>query len=161
MIEMRRLLRGVLWLGAAGAVAIGGAGGCRAGAPAPGREATAGSSAFVFAVIGDLGYTAEEEPAVDNVLAELNRTRSLAFVVHVGDLSAPRFSCTDEFLARRLAQFRASVHPLVFAPGDNDWTDCHEPAIKGGNPLERLARLRATFFGGDQALGQRTFTLAR
>ena len=161
MSGMRRLIRGVLWLGAAGGVVIGAVGGCRATAPVPGRDATVGSPPFVFAVIGDLGYTAEEEPAVDNVLAELNRTRSLAFVVHVGDLSAPRFSCTDEFLARRLAQFRASVHPLVFTPGDNDWTDCHEPAIKGGNPLERLARLRAAFFGGDQALGQRTFTLAR
>ena len=117
--------------------------------------------AFTFAVIGDLGYTPEEEPLVDNVYAALNATPGLAFVVHVGDLSAPRFSCAGETLARRLAQFRASAHPLIFTPGDNDWTDCHEPAVKGGDPLERLANLRTTFFQGDHTLGQRTFALAR
>ena len=116
---------------------------------------------IAFAVIGDLGYTPQEELGVDNVLADLNRDASLTFVVHVGDLSAPRYSCRDEHRERRFAQFRASVHPLVFTPGDNDWTDCHEPAVKGGDPLERLADLRSKFFPGDHTLGQRTFGLRR
>lgn len=103
----------------------------------------------------------QEEPRVDNVLADLNRNTSLAFVVHVGDLSSPRFGCTNELLARRLAQFRTLAHPLVYTPGDNEWTDCHEPAVKGGDPLERLAKLRTVFFEGDQTLGQRTLTLTR
>jgi hypothetical protein len=116
---------------------------------------------FTFALVGDLGYSPEEEPWVDNVFADLNRDTSLAFVVHVGDLSAPRFGCLNELRARRLAQFRASAHPLVYTPGDNDWTDCHEPAVKGGDPLERLANLRTVFFVGDQTLGQRTLPLTR
>jgi hypothetical protein len=116
---------------------------------------------FTFGLIGDLGYFPHEEPWVDNVLADLNRDASLAFVAHVGDLSSPRYSCTNEMLARRLAQLRASVHPVVYTPGDNDWTDCHEPAVKGGDPLERLANLRAVFFDGDHTLGRRTFALAR
>ena len=117
--------------------------------------------AIAFAVIGDLGYFPEEEPWVENLFLDLNRTMSLAFVVHVGDLSSPRYACTDEMLARRLGQFRASAHPLIFTPGDNDWTDCHEPTIKGGNPLERLAKVRTLFFDGDRTLGQRTFPLSR
>ena len=116
---------------------------------------------FTFAVIGDLGYTPEEQPMTDNLHAALNATPGLAFVVHVGDLSAPRFSCTNEMLARRLAQFRASAHPFIFTPGDNDWTDCHEPAVKGGDPLERLANLRTMFFEGEQTLGRRAFALTR
>jgi len=95
------------------------------------------------------------------VLADLNRNTSLAFVVHVGDLSSPRFGCTNELWARRLAQFRASAHPFVYPPGDNEWTDCHEPDVKGGDPLERLAPLRTVFFTGDHTLGQRTFALTR
>jgi hypothetical protein len=116
---------------------------------------------FTFAVIGDLGYYAEQEPWVDNVFADLNRNDALAFVVHVGDLSRPALSCTNEMLSRRLAQFRASAHPLIFTPGDNDWTDCHEPAVKGADPFERLANLRTMFFAGEQSLGRRTIPLTR
>lgn len=118
--------------------------------------------AFTFALIGDLGYYAQQEPWVDNVLAEINKDAALAFVVHVGDLSAPRRACTDELVAHRLAQFRASAHPFVFTPGDNDWTDCHDAqGVAGGNPLERLAKLRAAFFGGEHSLGRRTMPLMR
>jgi hypothetical protein len=137
--------------------------GCSATAPVPvqGQPPSGQAQGFTFALIGDLGYSPEEEPWVDNVHADMNRDAALAFVVHVGDLSAPRFSCTNELLARRLAQFRASVHPLVYTPGDNDWTDCHEPTVKGGDPLERLANLRAMFFPGDRTLGQRAFVVTR
>ena len=128
--------------------------------PAHSQVPAGPTSGFTFALIGDLGYFPQEEPWVDNVFADLNRN-SLAFVAHVGDLSSPRFACTDELWARRLAQFRASAHPLVYTPGDNDWTDCHEPTIPGGDPLERLAKLRTAFFESDYPLGQRTFTLTR
>jgi hypothetical protein len=129
--------------------------------PAPRQAPTGPAQGFTFALIGDLGYTPEEEAWVDNVHADLNRDTSLAFVVHVGDLSAPRFSGTHELLTRRLAQFRASAHPLVYTPGDNDWTDCRPPAVEGGDPLERLINLRTMFFVGNQTLGQRTFAVTR
>jgi hypothetical protein len=128
---------------------------------APGTTRTPTGQGFTFALIGDLGYVPEEEPWVDNVFADLNRTPGLAFVVHVGDLSSPRYGCTDELVDRRLAQFRGSAHPVVYTPGDNDWTDCHEPAVKSGNPLERLAKVRTVFFQGDQSLGRRTIALTR
>jgi len=117
---------------------------------------------ITFGLFGDLGYRAEQEPLVDNVLAELNRT-PLAFVVHVGDLGSPRAgSCTDEHWARRLAQFRASANPLIYTPGDNEWTDCHEQqGVLGGNPLERLGKLREVFFAGDRSFGQRSIALTR
>jgi hypothetical protein len=137
--------------------------GCLVTAPRPARSQVPASpaSGFTFALIGDLGYVPEEEPGVDHVLADLNRDTTLAFVVHVGDLSSPRFGCTDALWAKRLAQFRASAHPLVYTPGDNEWTDCHEPTVPGGNPLERLAKLRTVFFAGEHTLGQRSFALTR
>ena len=117
---------------------------------------------FTFALIGDLGYTPSEEPWLTNVLAELDKDLGLSFVVHVGDLSSPRFGCTDEMRARRLAQFNALSHPFIFTPGDNDWTDCHEGQnVRGFDPLERLARLRTLFFQGEQSLGKRTMPLIR
>lgn len=114
-----------------------------------------------FAVIGCLGYRPAHEPWFENLLTELNKT-PLAFVVHVGDLGTPPSgSCTNELLDRRLAQFQASAHPLVYTPGDNERTDCHEPIVKGGDPLERLAKLRTVFFQGESTLGQRRFALIR
>jgi len=155
----RRILPLLSAAGAAIAVAVGllVAACASARSQAPG----AAGSGFTFAVIGDTGYFPQEEPWVDNLLADIDRDAGLAFVVHVGDLSSPRFSCAGETLARRLAQFRASVHPVVYTPGDNDWTDCHDPAVEGGDPFERLANLRTMFFGGDRTHGQRTFALTR
>jgi hypothetical protein len=127
-------------------------------APAP---ALSQSPLLTFGLIGDLSYRPAEEPLLQNVLDDLNRN-ALAFVVHVGDLSSPARACTDEVVALRLAQFNASVHPLVYTPGDNEWTDCHEQqGVKGGNPLERLAHVRKVFFAGEQSLGVRTMPLIR
>jgi hypothetical protein len=115
-----------------------------------------------FAIIGDMGYRASEEPLLENVLREVNAA-PLAFVVHVGDLGSPLAgSCTDELLAKRLAQFQASAHPLIYTPGDNEWTDCHDgQGVKGGNPLQRLPVVRGMFFKDGQSLGQRKLPLVR
>ena len=117
---------------------------------------------FSFGVFGDLAYVPEREPQLANVLADLDRT-PLAFVVHLGDLGSPRRgSCTDELWARRLAQFRASANPMIYTPGDNDWTDCHEQqGVKGGDPAERLGQLRSLFFAGEDSFGRRTIPLVR
>ncbi|MDQ3722972.1 MAG: hypothetical protein M3376_07885, partial [Actinomycetota bacterium] len=36
--------------------------------------------------------------------------------------------------------------PLVYTPGDNEWTDCHRASNGGYLPTERLAQLRELFF---------------
>ncbi len=117
---------------------------------------------YTFGLFGDLAYEPEREKQLDVVLADINRT-PLAFVVHVGDLGSPRAgSCTDALWARRFQQFSASVNPLIYTPGNNEWADCHdEQGVKGGVPSERLAKLRALFFQGDETFGQRKFALTR
>lgn len=116
---------------------------------------------FTFALIGDLGYYPEQEPWVANVYADINRDNALAFAVHLGDLSRPVSACEDAFRRKRLAEFNAINHPVIFTPGDNDWTDCHEPDLKNGDPLERLADVRALFFPDEQSLGNRKLPLLR
>jgi hypothetical protein len=120
------------------------------------------NSAFAFGLFGDLAYTAAEEPLLTNVLADIDRT-PLAFVVHVGDLGSPRAgSCTQTLWLRRLAQFQASTNPLIYTPGDNDWTDCHDQqGVPGADPLERLPKLRGLFFATEQSFGRRTIMLTR
>jgi hypothetical protein len=131
-----------------------------AGIPLP-AAAQAPAPDFTFALIGDLGYPASEEPPLARVLADIDRDEALRFTVHVGDLASAKRAATDELLARRLAQFKASAHPFIYTPGDNEWTDCHPPTVPGGDPLTRLAKVRSMFFEGESALGRRTFPLIR
>src|SRR5436309_6142162 len=96
-----------------------------------------GQPPFEFAVIGDLGYDPDEEPLFSNVMADLDAVPTLAFVVHDGDLSTPALACEDEFVVGRLALFQDSTHPLIYTPGDNEWTDCWQARAGRVDPLER------------------------
>jgi hypothetical protein len=55
--------------------------------------------------------------------------------------------------------------PLIWVPGDNDWTDCwgrYGPAtMPYSDPLERLAFQRILFASTPESLGQETLTLTR
>ena len=42
------------------------------------------------------------------------------------------------------ARLRPFEDPLVYTPGDNEWTDCHRANNGAYNPLERLAFVRST-----------------
>jgi hypothetical protein len=119
----------------------------------------AGGDVFSVGLIGDLPYN---EPLVtwERVKAGLNHT-DLAFVAHVGDINASDQSPSDTLLAARFAEFDASAHPFIYTPGDNEWTDSHTPQGGGLDPLQRLARLRATFFPDGRSLGRRTLALVR
>ncbi len=114
--------------------------------------------AFSFAVVGDTPYHPGEEERFVEMMADLDRAK-LAFVVHVGDFKGGE-KCTDALYARRLAQFQASAHPLVYTPGDNEWTDCRRPYMGSMDPIERLARLRAMFFATPRSLGRATIETA-
>jgi hypothetical protein len=86
---------------------------------------------------------------------------NLAFVVHDGDIKNGSSVCSDEVLKDILAVFQKSATPLVYVPGDNEWTDCHRGNNGSYDPLERLAKLRLWFFPNDLALGQRSLKLER
>ena len=115
---------------------------------------------FSFAVFGDTPYFAHEESGVARLLEGLRDAR-VAFVVHVGDLKSSATPCSDEVFADRFRLLDASPVPLVFVPGDNDWTDCHSARAGGHDPLERLAKLRAVFYAGDTGLGSGSLRLVR
>jgi hypothetical protein len=122
--------------------------------------ALAQSVAFSFAVFGDAPYNAFEALAVEEVLRETERAR-VAFVIHVGDLKAASEPCSDRLFRERRALLDASPRPLVYVPGDNEWTDCHRPSAGAYDPRERLDALRALFFADDESLGREKLRLAR
>jgi hypothetical protein len=115
---------------------------------------------YAFGLFGDLPYSRAERARLPALLAQMDAA-PLEFVVHVGDLKSGAALCSDAVYRDRLELFNASRHPLVFVPGDNDWTDCARWSNGRYDPLERLARLRAWFYPDDMTLGQRRLRLQR
>jgi hypothetical protein len=119
-----------------------------------------GAAEFTFAAFGDTPYTHDEEQRFPDLIADINR-QPLAFVVHVGDFKAAATPCSDEVFLQRRDWFGYFHHPLVFVPGDNEWTDCRRMFAGSYDPLERLAKLRALFFADQHSLGQVRLVLER
>jgi hypothetical protein len=122
--------------------------------------AFAQSTAFSFAAFGDTPYNAFEELGVKQLLREADRA-GVAFVVHVGDLKASSEPCADSLLRARRTLLDASPQPLVYVPGDNEWTDCFRWSAGGYDPRERLDALRKLFFPDDASLGRAKLRLVR
>ncbi len=97
-----------------------------------------------FAVFGDDPYSRAAERRVDVLLRDVSEAAP-EFLLHVGDIDGGR--CTDEVYLRRRQQLESLPDsiPVIYTPGDNEWTDCHGSGI---DPLERLASLRRVFFSG-------------
>jgi hypothetical protein len=123
----------------------------------PPGEGDAGTTKFEIGLIGDIPYNAEQQRKTEVLFGQLN-SENLAFVVHVGDIKSASSPCTDEVFFRERKRFENSDHPLVYIPGDNEWTDCYRT---GYDPIERLDRLRKIFFVGNESLGEETIPLTR
>ncbi len=122
--------------------------------------APAAPQAVSFGLFGDVPYNAWEREHLPELLADMAK-HPLAFVVHDGDIKSGSSECSDAVMHDMLALFNSSEHPLVYVPGDNEWTDCHRKNNGRFDPLERLAKLRDVFFKGDKALGKRALALER
>lgn len=113
---------------------------------------------FAFGVFGDGPYHPWEQGRFRSVLDDVSRA-DLEWLIHVGDILW--YPCSDAAYEDRLEQLNGVAHPVVYTPGDNEWTDCHEERSGGYEPLGRLARLRTIFFAEPgRSLGARTLELA-
>jgi len=84
---------------------------------------------FSFGVMGDTPYTEGEVRRLDALIEDINR-EPFAFVVHLGDIGSSANACEDAWLVARKEQFARMRHKLVVVPGDNEWTDCRDPAAR-------------------------------
>lgn len=97
-------------------------------------------------------YLPEDYERFENVIETVNG-ESPSFTVHVGDTKSGAAPCSNENYLQTLSQFALFDHPLVYTPGDNEWTDCHREAAGGWDPLGRLALIRELFFSNPKSLG--------
>lgn len=123
-----------------------------------------------FALIGDMPYDGKQETEFGNLIKSIN-SADMAFVIHDGDFwwdglgwkeeTTGLPPCGDETFQNRFKFAQKFRHPLIFTPGDNDWTDCYRAKPLAYDPLERLSKLRQMFFQGNQSLGQPGLPLNR
>jgi hypothetical protein len=154
------MLSAALATAAIAAVVVGVAAG--AGPTTPGQGN--GPGTYTIGLFGDMPYNALGKAQYPALLSDVNNA-NVAFSVFDGDLKAGGDgTCNDGLYTSALASFNSLQRPLVWLPGDNDWTDCwgrYGPGTGGFDPLERLAHERQLFASTDQSLGQKTLTLTR
>ena len=114
------------------------------------------AASFTFAVIGDVPYG---PPAELGELAQRINRAAPAFTIHVGDFKSGGSVCSDEAFATVRRLFDEFEQPLIYTPGDNEWTDCHRRSCGQYDPLERLDTLRSMFFATEQSFGKRKLPL--
>jgi hypothetical protein len=157
----------ILWLSGFSAAAV-----MLAGAQTGAKTATPNGAAerrgpetYTVGLFGDMPYNTLGRAQYPALLADINASH-VAFSVFDGDLKAGGDGpCSDGLYTTAIANFDTLNQPLIWLPGDNDWTDCWgrygTSTLPYSDPLERLAFERALFTSTDQSLGRRTLTLAR
>ena len=114
---------------------------------------------FSFGLWGDMPYQkAGDEPKIPALLKSINQS-DIAFSIYDGDIKDGSSKCTDDIYASALTMFGQMEKPMVYLPGDNEWTDCHRLNNGGYDGLERLGYLRKTMFSTLNSLGKRQMPL--
>jgi len=113
---------------------------------------------FTFVTLGDTQDISDKGQARLSGLIDSVNQRQPAFTVHIGELKGGRDACRDEYYHRLLRTANQFNNPLVYLPGDNDWTDCFHSQF---DPLERLNYLRERLYPEPMSLGKTGMPLTR
>jgi calcineurin-like phosphoesterase family protein len=149
-----------------------------AGAPAHAQQGTPfnphSNNVLTVAVYGDSPYGTSPTDRTETDLtaafiASINADPKVDLVLHVGDIHSGSQFCTAAYDQEIFDLWTAYKNPLIYTPGDNEWTDCHKTKEGGhvvangnpvdyaaGDPLANLALIRSLFFADPgYALGGR------
>lgn len=97
--------------------------------------------------LGDMPYGDPEETyPLYRVLIDAINAAAPDLAIHVGDTKSGSSPCSDKMLAEQRAFLDSFTAPLLYTPGDNEWTDCHRKKAGRFDPEERLGHIRATYF---------------
>ena len=124
------------------------------------QSPSVGPAAFTFVALGDMPYRIPDDYAkVDRLIAAINRLKP-AFSIHVGDVKSGSAPCSNDVLKAARDQLMTFDQPLLYTPGDNEWTDCHRRSAGGFDPRERLSKVRELYFPtAGQSLGKTTLAV--
>jgi len=112
-----------------------------------------------IAVFGDWPYNTNLLNNANLLIDSVNADPEVSLVLHVGDIHSGSMACTSANVLppisasnpgwnqKIFAAFQKFKSPVVYTPGDNEWTDCHKTKeFASGKPLDELAAVRSLFF---------------
>lgn len=108
-------------------------------------------------IFGDAPYYLPEGYGMLDELRQQIDQAQPDFAVHVGDILTG--SCENKIIEEAKKKFELFETPLIYTPGDNEWTDCHKKKKGEFKPLERLGFLRTQFFKDRLQLGKKEIKL--
>ena len=114
---------------------------------------------LTIAVFGDWPYSQDLLTNAPLLVNSINSDPKVRLVLHVGDIHSGSMPCTGVGLNPLpvgsvpgwnlgvFGIFEQFKDPVVYTPGDNEWTDCHKKKeFSSGDPLKELASVRSLFF---------------
>lgn len=116
------------------------------------------SSPYTFGLWGDMPYAKAGDNAKMPALIQSMNSVELSFSVFLGDIKDGSSQCTDDQFSNAIDRFSQFKAPMIYVPGDNEWTDCHRLNNGGYNNLERLDFMRKTMFARPESFGQLKLT---
>lgn len=124
---------------------------------------------FHFVTLGDTAYKDGRLEEYGRLIKTINKSEP-TFSIHVGDMTGYQ-ACDREVYERVKKEFNSFQSPLIYTPGDNEWTDCWDPAVtpkdKNFNAVQTqqklgtLNMLREMFFAKPESLGKTKLKLTR
>lgn len=108
-----------------------------------------------IAVFGDAPYGLKDSDtaqfaATPAFIGTINADKDVSLVFHAGDIHSGKQTCSLAYDQSIYGMWTDSSNgfksPLIYTPGDNEWTDCHKPKEGGLDPLSNLSYIRDTFF---------------
>src|SRR4051794_41637577 len=113
------------------------------------------ASPATLAVIGDTPYGQPQIDQFPGDVAEINADPAVSRVIHLADIKNGSSRCDTSYFRLVRSDFDGFADPLVYTPGDNEWTDCYRANNGGYQPAGptpagaragRAGRPRAHFF---------------
>lgn len=92
--------------------------------------------ASTVAIFGDAPYGTSPTDTLQmqtspQFMQALNADPDVSLVLHVGDIHSGKQYCTTKYDYQVRKLWNALQDPMVYTPGDNEWTDCNK-AVEGG-----------------------------
>ncbi|MDZ8050694.1 MAG: metallophosphoesterase [Aulosira sp. ZfuVER01] len=123
------------------------------------------ANVLTLAVYGDSPYgttptDTQQTEATPAFINSINADPKVDLVIHVGDIHSGKQYCTEAYDRTLFSLWTAFKNPLIYTPGDNEWTDCQKSGEGGnkfdangnpvdyqnGDPIANLELIRSIFF---------------
>ncbi len=117
------------------------------------------ATSYSVGLWGDMPYkSGDDAPHIPALIADMNAS-DIAFSIYDGDIKDGSTECVDSIYTDAISMFNSLKKPVVYVPGDNEWTDCHRKNNGGMNSLERLDHIRKTMFSAPETFGMEKMTV--